>query len=198
MGKNKDEIKNILSSDVRVVNDWFYEKFMALNPEKNYFMSLGKDIDDTETLSFNDFASKNSKEVKILGITLDRNLDFNTHAKNICRKAGQKLRALLRISPYLVQGKKGLLYKSMKKSQFNYCLLVWMYCSRQSNNLMNRVHERGLRLTYRNGIAPPIMSSLFNFRANIHNIRNFLDIFTENRKTVKYCIETATYQAPFL
>ena len=136
--------------------------------------------------------------MKILGITLDRNLGFNTHAKNICRKAGQKLRALLRISPYLVQGKKGLLYKSMKKSQFNYCLLVWMYCSRQSNNLMNRVHERGLRLTYRNGIAPPIMSSLFNFRANIHNIRNFLDIFTENRKTVKYCIETATYQAPFL
>ena len=58
MGKNKDEIKNILSSDVRVVNDWFYEKFMALNPEKNYFMSLGKDIDDTETLSFNDFASE--------------------------------------------------------------------------------------------------------------------------------------------
>ena len=34
MGKNKDEIKNILSSDFRVVNDWFYENFMVLNPEK--------------------------------------------------------------------------------------------------------------------------------------------------------------------
>ena len=34
MGKNKDEIKNILSSDFRVVNDWFYEKFIAPNPEK--------------------------------------------------------------------------------------------------------------------------------------------------------------------
>ena len=31
MGKNKDEIKNILSSDFRVVNDWFYENFMVLN-----------------------------------------------------------------------------------------------------------------------------------------------------------------------
>ena len=51
MGKNKDEIKNILSSDVGVVNDWFYEEFKALNPEKNYFMCLGKDIYDTETLS---------------------------------------------------------------------------------------------------------------------------------------------------
>ena len=39
----------------------------------------------------------------------------------------------------------------MIKSQFNYCPLVWMFCSRQPNNLINREHERGLRLTYRNG-----------------------------------------------
>ena len=49
-----------------------------------------------------------------------------------------------------------------------------------------------------NAIAPPIMNSLFNFRANIHNIRNFQEIFTENRKTVKYGTETMTYRAPFL
>ena len=228
MGKNKDEIKNILSSDFRVVNDWFYENFMVLNPEKSYFMCLGKDIDDTETLSYNDLALKNSKEVEILGITLDRSMGFNTHIKNICRKAGQKLSALLRISPYLDQGKKVLLYKSMIKPQFNYYPLVWMYCSRKSNNLINRVHERGLRLTYRNetykqfqqilsdkneptiyqkklqvlmtevykivnGIPPLIMNLLFNFRANIHSIRNSQEIFTENRKTVKYGIETVTY-----
>ena len=113
-------------------------------------MCLGKDIGDTETLSFIDLALKNSKQMEILGITLDRSMGFNTHIKNICRKAGQKLSALLRISPYLDQGKKVLLYKSMIKSQFNYCPLVWMFCSRQSNNLINRVLERGLRLTYRN------------------------------------------------
>ena len=163
--------------------------------------------------------------MEILGITLDKSMGFNTHIKNICRKAGQKLSALLRISPYLDQGKKVLLYKSMIKSQFNYCPLVWMFCSRQSNNLINKAHERSLRLTYRNetnkefqqilrdkneptihqkslqvlmtevykivnGIAPPKMNLLFNFCANIHNIRNFQEIFTENRKTVKYGIET--------
>ena len=37
----------------------------------------------------------------------------------------------------------------MIKSQFNYCPLLWMFCSRQSNNLINKVHERSLRLTYR-------------------------------------------------
>ena len=160
-------------------------------------------------------------------------MGFNTHIKNICKKAGRKLSALLRISPYLDQGKEVLLSKSMAKSQFNYCALVWMFCSRQFNNFINSVPERGLRLTYRNetnkefqqilreknktynssknlqvyktevcktvnGIASTIMNSLFNFRANSHNIRNFLEIFTDNRKTVKYGIETVTYRAPFL
>ena len=58
---------------------------------------------------------KNSKEVKILGITLDRNMNFHTRIKNIFRKADQKLSPLLKISPYLDQEKKVLLYKSMIK-----------------------------------------------------------------------------------
>ena len=49
-----------------------------------------------------------------------------------------------------------------------------------------------------NGIAPLIMNSHFNLRANIHNIRNFQEIFTENRKTVKYGIETVAYRSPSL
>ena len=106
MGKNKDEIKIILSADFSVVNDWFYEIFMVLNPGKSHFVCLGKGIDDTKTLSFNDLALRNSKEVEILGITLDRSMSFNTHIKNICRKEGQKLSALLRISPYLDQEEK--------------------------------------------------------------------------------------------
>ena len=49
-----------------------------------------------------------------------------------------------------------------------------------------------------NGIAPPIMNSLFQFRSNKNNIRNFQEIFTKNRKTVKYGTETVIYRAPFL
>ena len=36
----------------------------------------------------------------------------------------------------------------MIKSQFAYCLLIWMFCFRQSNNLINKVHERALKLIY--------------------------------------------------
>ena len=63
-------------------------------------MCIGQKIGHPETLNFNNSAIKNSKEVKILGIMLDRNMNFRT----------QKLSALLRISPYLDQRKKVLLH----------------------------------------------------------------------------------------
>ena len=37
----------------------------------------------------------------------------------------------------------------MIKSQFNYCSLVWMYCSRKSNNMINKVQEKVLALTFK-------------------------------------------------
>ena len=128
IGKNKENIKSLLLLDFEIVNNWFYENFMILNPEKSHYMCLGKNLDDNEVLNFN------------------KNLNFNNHIKSICRKAGQKLSALLRISSNLNMKQEKLLYKSTIKSQFNYCPLVWMFCSRQSNNLINKIHERSLMI----------------------------------------------------
>ena len=35
-------------------------------------------------------------------------------------------------------------------SQFSYCPLVWMFHSRTLNNRINKIHERALRLVYKN------------------------------------------------
>ena len=115
---------------------------MILNPGKSHYMCLGKNLDDNEMLNFNNLAIKNSKEVQILGIKTDNNLNFNNHIKPICRKVGQKLSTLLIISSNLNMRQKKILYKSMIKSEFSYCPLVWMFRSRQSNNLINQIHER--------------------------------------------------------
>ena len=109
-------------------------------------MSL-KNLDDIGVLNFNNLTIKSSEEVEILGIKIDNNLNFNNHINLISRKAGQKLSALLRISSNLNMKQKKLLYKPIIKSQFNYCPLVWIFCSRQSNNLINKTHEPSLRIS---------------------------------------------------
>ena len=131
-GEDKGLIKSMLLSHFMIVEDWFFENYMISNPGKCYFMCIGKNISDSELLNLNDLNLKNCKEVEILGITIDRNLNFKGHIRNICRKAGQKLSALLRVSSHINTDKKALLYKSMIRSKFAYCPLVWMFCFRQT------------------------------------------------------------------
>ena len=79
-------------------------------------MCIVQKIDDAETLNFNNLAIKNSKEVEILGITLDRNINFHIHIKNISIKVDQKLSILLKISLYLNQKKSFIIQVSDKIS----------------------------------------------------------------------------------
>ena len=62
---------------------------MALNTVKSHFMCLGKDTRN-ETFIFKGLVMKNSKEQKILGVTIDNKLTFKSHIKNLCKKASQK------------------------------------------------------------------------------------------------------------
>ena len=41
-----------------------------------------------------------------------------------------------------------MIMKAFITSQFSYCPLVWMFHSRKSNNRINRLHERSLRIVY--------------------------------------------------
>ena len=111
---------------------------------------MGKDVKENETLQISRQQKMiYSKEVEILGIKIDRKLSFHQHIKSISKKAGQKLSTLLRNSPYLKNDKKKVIHNTTIKPQFNYCPLVWMFCSRKSNNMINKVQERALRLTYK-------------------------------------------------
>ena len=51
-----------------------------------------------------------------------------------------------RILNQLNDSEKTFLFNALVKSQFNYGPLVWMFCSRPSNNTIKRVHERALRV----------------------------------------------------
>ena len=73
---------------------------------------------------------------------------MHDHIKYICKQASNKLYALARISAFLDQHKRKISMKYFIVSQFNYCPIIWMYCQRKSNNLINRIHERALRIAY--------------------------------------------------
>ena len=79
---------------------------------------------ENDKFKFDNLLLENSKEEVVLRVTTDDNLTFDSHIKNICRKAGEKLRALLRITNYLNSCEKKLIFSRMIKSQFRYCPLI--------------------------------------------------------------------------
>ena len=90
-----------------------------------------------------------SRQEKLLGVIIDKELKFDKHLLNICKKASAKVTALGRLVKLVPQEKKKILMNSFIRSQFSYCPLLWMFCSRELNRKINHVHERGLRMVYR-------------------------------------------------
>ena len=74
-------INQMLLSDLKIVNNWFYENFMILNPGKCHFMSIGNDTHDEDVFYYDNLTLKNSNEEEILGVFIDRKLIFHQHTK---------------------------------------------------------------------------------------------------------------------
>ena len=144
---NIDEIIKSLENDSSILIKWFSENYLVMNADKSHLLVTKHHdkafiIVDNETI-------ENSKTVKLLGITIDNKLDFTEHVSNICNKASTKLHALARISNFMKPQKLRMLLKAFFESQFSYCPLVWMFHSRTLNNRINKLHERALRLVYK-------------------------------------------------
>ena len=46
-----------------------------------------------------------------------------------------------------------MIFNALVKSQFSYCPLVWIFCSRQTNNMINKIRERALRIALNDHIS---------------------------------------------
>ena len=89
----------------------------------------------------------------MLGLDIDRNLNFNEHVSSLCRKAGNKLSVPARLSNFMSSKQRRILLKTFIKSQFGYCPLIWMFHSRKVNNKINHLHERSLRIVYKDNYS---------------------------------------------
>ena len=122
---------------------------MVANPGKFQIMFLGSNIDNSKiTFMIENKRVKSRSEVKLLGITIDDKLSFTTHIENLCSTASNRLRALARIRKFISFEQAKRLSEAYIMSTFTYCPLIWMYCSKTANNLINKIHKRSLRVIY--------------------------------------------------
>ena len=92
---------------------WFDNNGMKANPDKCHLL-----------LNIKKKLTANSDKEKLLGVTIDNHLKFESHIKNLCSKIGQNLYAFSRVSLYISLNHRRMIMQSLIMFQFGFCPLI--------------------------------------------------------------------------
>ena len=85
-----DSLIEHIENDASILITWFRDNYLKMNEDKCHLLITNQEekrvsaIIDKETI-------ENSKSVRLLGITIDNKLSFDTHVSTICKKVNLKL-----------------------------------------------------------------------------------------------------------
>ena len=84
----------------------------------------------------------------MLGVQIDENLKFDSHIDKICKKAAKQLNSLKRVARFMGDREKKIIMNSFILCHFNYCPFICMLCGKGSQDKLEKINERALRLAY--------------------------------------------------
>ena len=121
-----------------------YQNHVVLNPRKCQYLKLNKDI-SSESIDLGKKTLYPEAEQKLLGIIIDKGLNFQSYTESIIKTANRNLSVPIRAAPLIADVNGQFISDSFIKRQFNYCPLLWLFSNRTLNHKLNRHNERGLR-----------------------------------------------------
>ena len=145
---NIKELLTNLEKESKIAVNWFEDNNMIVNPDKFQAIILKKENNPSVPYVINVGKAqiKSETSVNLLGIEIDQKLCFDKHISTLCKKAAGQLNAIGRISNYLDQKGKEAIINGFVYANFNYCPLVWHFCSAKSVKKIEKIQERLLRL----------------------------------------------------
>ena len=149
---NLNNLLKRLEHDALIAVEWFESNYMKINRKKCHILITGKKYEHI-WLNVGSTRIWESSTEKLLGVIIDSKLKFDIHVNSLIKIAGRKLTAMSRLSRVLSFSKLRMLIRSFFESQFAYCPLVWMFCSRSLNGNINKLRERAMRILYKDDIT---------------------------------------------
>ncbi len=144
--KDLNVVKANLEQASQVAITWFGNNHMKANASKFQVLCITKDrIIPSLDLVINGVTLKSDSEVKLLGVYIDARLTFGYHVNEICKKAGNQVRAMARLCGMLDEKSRFLIFNAFIISNFMYCPIVWHMCSISDSKRLEKTQERALR-----------------------------------------------------
>ena len=86
--------------------------------------------------------------MELLGLTIDKKLNFSKHIDKLCRNAQFKLHVLRRTRKYFSLEKSKNVSNFFVDSQFNYAPLIWMFDREGLYLKIQTIHSKTMNVTY--------------------------------------------------
>ena len=143
---NIDHLLLTLKHESEITVKWFKDNQTIVNPDKFQAMILqnSRNSKNYEPVKLEIGSTKieTKNTVKLLGITIDNKLNFEEHISELCRKASLQLNAISRLHRFMGKEQKEALINNFIFSNFNYCPLVWHFCSCKSSQKIEKIQFR--------------------------------------------------------
>jgi len=128
-GKDLTNIKSSLSRNAEKASKWYEDNVLKFNYSKYKTMAMQNKRGITNpTMSIQGNIIESTEKLNLLEVTIDSKLNFSHHINNVCKKASQRIRVLMRLKNLIPREAKLQLYKAAILPHLTYCHLTWHFC----------------------------------------------------------------------
>ena len=167
---------------------WFCRNGLALNPDKSEAILLGSrqrahSYSSLTTVNIAGCQTHLSNHIKVLGVTLDKNLSWDIHINSVCKSAHYHIHALRHIRSFISDDMAKLVACSLVSSRLDYANSVLYGTSQKNITKLQKVQNLLARV-------------VTNSKSSSHNLLQHLHWLPVNHR-IHFKIANITYKTLF-
>ena len=145
--KLKSEVEKFLNTDLQNISQWIEDNNLKMNIKKTQFISLTNSKKTGKiNIQLKGESIKETDSIKYLGVTVDRDLKWNSHISGVKKKASAGIACLRKISPSIPINTRKLLFNALVRPHLDYCSVVWHACSNKLKDRVESIQNYGMRV----------------------------------------------------
>ena len=117
-----EDSAKVLEIDGKITGEWCKVNYLEGNLSKYQVMMITKRKSDI--VDIDNHALAQMDQMKLLGVTLDKESNFSNHVSSICKNTSKRIGVLMRLRKLILTTAKLYIYKAAIMPYFNYCSLV--------------------------------------------------------------------------
>ena len=145
-----EDLRTIIESDLKMAAAWYKTNGLKINPTKTEFLVVGTPAQTRKSASlrvkFEDSVLSSSDNIKILGITIDKNLTWHHQTGKVVKKCFSALVTINKLRHVLPTQTVKTLIQTLAFSHLMYCLPAWAPTTDIERKRLNKAINFAVRI----------------------------------------------------